>query len=181
MGLRARKTSVHEQIGDLSPIAGTSRSPDLHLPEPGLQFAALPYRLAGGGEVDVLLITSRETRRWVIPKGWPMKGKKPHQAAAIEARQEAGVDGRIHKLALGEYDYVKRLKNGAPLDCTVEVFALEVMQQRRHWREKGERVSRWFRAEDAAHAVEEPALRGLIMAFAVRMAIAWSLETGGPD
>lgn len=176
MGLRARKSSVYEQVADLSATAAALRPPPC-----GQQFAALPYRLADRGDVEVLLITSRETRRWVIPKGWPMKGKKPHQAAAIEARQEAGVTGEIEKMPLGEYAYVKRLKDGAPLDCTVQVFPLQVTGQQRHWREKHERVGRWFTAEEAADLVDEASLSALMLAFAVRMAIDWTLETGGPD
>jgi 8-oxo-dGTP pyrophosphatase MutT (NUDIX family) len=64
------------------------------------QFGALPYRIGAAG-VEVMLITSRETKRWVIPKGWPMPGKKPHQVAAIEARQEAGVTGVMAKKPIG--------------------------------------------------------------------------------
>jgi len=175
MGLSGRKSSVYEQIADLSATGAALRSA-----EPGVQYAALPYRLGDAGEAEILLITSRETRRWVIPKGWPMKGRKPHQAAAIEARQEAGVTGRIEKAALGAYDYVKRLKNGAPLDCTVEVFPLKVSNQRLHWREKGQRIAHWFGAVEAADLVDEPSLRELILDFAARMADAQD-PTGGPN
>ncbi|MGA0602579.1 NUDIX hydrolase [Caulobacter sp. KR2-114] len=176
MGLSARHPSARESFADESATAVALRSP-----EPGQQYAALPYRPTGDGDVDVLLITSRETRRWVIPKGWPMKGRKPHQVAAIEARQEAGVTGKVEKTPLGEYVYVKRLKNGAPLDCTVQVYPLRVVRQRQTWREKGQRTGHWFSAEEAAELVDEPSLRGLILAFAVREAMAWTLESGGPD
>ena len=138
----------------------------VHGMDPGLQYAALPFRVADKGEVEVLLITSRETRRWVIPKGWPMKGKKPHAAAASEALQEAGVVGRIEKRAIGAYDYIKRLTNGAPLACTVDVFPLEVARQRKRWREQAQRVTHWFSAEEAAECVDEAGLRDLILAFA---------------
>ncbi len=140
-----------------------------HGTEPGLQYAALPYRVTGRGETEVLLITSRETRRWVIPKGWPMKGKTPHAAAAKEALQEAGVLGRIEKHAIGAYDYIKRLKNGAPLACTVDVFPLQVARQRKRWREKGQRIAHWFPADEAADNVDEDGLRELILAFAGAM------------
>ena len=73
------------------------------------QDAALPGRLAEGGDIEVLLISSRETRRWVLPKGWPMKGRAPHQAAETEAEEEAGVIGKITREPVGSYGYLKRL------------------------------------------------------------------------
>ena len=67
------------------------------------QVAALPVRRKGDGDIEVLLITSRKTNRWIIPKGWPMKGKKRHEAAAQEALEEAGISGHVHKKPLGSY------------------------------------------------------------------------------
>ncbi|MEO8115793.1 MAG: NUDIX domain-containing protein, partial [Phenylobacterium sp.] len=116
--------------------------------------------------LKVLLITSRETGRWVIPKGWPMKGKRPHAAAAREAFEEAGVVGQIAKTALGDYGYDKRMKTGQTLPCRVEVFALKVTAQRRSWPEKDERTSQWFDWEEAAEAVEEDELASLIRVLA---------------
>jgi 8-oxo-dGTP pyrophosphatase MutT (NUDIX family) len=132
--------------------------------QPGLQYAALPFRYLHS--LEILLISSRETHRWVIPKGWPMKGRKPHAAAAREALEEAGVVGRIAKRPLGSYHYIKRLKNGAPLQCTVDVFPMMVSHQQRRWREQDQRTVRWFSAEEAAMAVEEPELQALIDDFA---------------
>ncbi len=132
----------------------------------GRQYAALPFRYRHS--LEILLISSRETHRWVIPKGWPMKGRKPHAAAAREALEEAGVVGRIAKRSIGSYQYVKRLKNGAPLLCTVEVFPMMVRHQRHHWREQGQRTTQWFPAEEAAVVVEEPELKTLIDDFAWR-------------
>ena len=86
------------------------------------QVAALAYRKHGKG-VDVLLITSRETKRWVIPKGWPMKGKKDWDAAATEAFEEAGIEGTIGHKSIGTYHYVKRKLSG-DLDCKVIVYPL---------------------------------------------------------
>ena len=134
--------------------------------EPRQQFAALPYRTAG--ELKVLLITSRETRRWVIPKGWPMKGKSPQATAAREAMEEAGVVGQIAKKALGAYAYDKRLKTGQSVPCLVEVYPLKVSAQKSRWPEKKERTSQWFDWEEAAQAVEEPGLAELIRALAVQ-------------
>lgn len=140
---------------------------------PGRQYAALPFRYFD--HLEILLISSRETHRWVIPKGWPMKGRKPYAAAAREALEEAGVVGRIAKHAVGSYHYVKRLKNGAPLLCTVDVFPMMVSRQRDRWREQDQRTLRWFPAEEAAVAVEEPELQTLIDDFA------WSAMRGRHD
>jgi 8-oxo-dGTP pyrophosphatase MutT (NUDIX family) len=131
--------------------------------EVGQQYAALPWRDKGG--LEILLVTSRETRRWVIPKGWPMKNKKPHAAAAREALEEAGVTGRVLKRPIGAYSYIKRLKNGAPLQCSVDVFPLKVTGHLNRWREQGERTGHWFSIEEAAEAVEEPELQALIRGF----------------
>ena len=131
--------------------------------EPGRQFAALPYRDRHG--LEILLLTSRDTRRWVIPKGWPMKGLPPHGAAACEAIEEAGVFGRVSKKAIGEFQYIKRLKNGAPLNCTVDVFPLKVAKQLTHWPEQKERTAHWFAPEEASELVQEPELSALILAF----------------
>lgn len=54
------------------------------------QYGALCFRFGEDGAVEILLITSRDSGRWIIPKGWPMKKKEPHEAAAVEAWQEAG-------------------------------------------------------------------------------------------
>jgi 8-oxo-dGTP pyrophosphatase MutT (NUDIX family) len=128
------------------------------------QVAALPYRFDEDG-LRVLLVTSRETQRWIIPKGWPMKGKKPHRAAEREALEEAGVRGRVDRRAIGRYEAWKRLSDHFVL-TTVKVFPLEVQRQRKKWREQAERRYAWFRAEDAADLVEEPGLRTLIRSFA---------------
>jgi 8-oxo-dGTP pyrophosphatase MutT (NUDIX family) len=132
---------------------------------PRLQFAALPWRVGEGGVIEILLATSRDTKRWVIPKGWPMKGRKPHIAAKIEAMQEAGLSGRIDKNASGFYDYEKRLRDDVSVSCRVEVFALRVEKQKKRWPEKNQRATRWFPYALAAGLVDEPQLQALIRAF----------------
>ena len=131
-----------------------------------MQYAALPYRLRNG--VEVLLITSRDTGRWVLPKGWPIKGKKPHVSAAREALEEAGIKGKVGKNAIGSYRYGKRLSRGM-LACTVEVYPMVVERQMSHWPEQGQRTLTWFSAEDAAGLVEEAELAVLLRAFASEM------------
>lgn len=128
------------------------------------QFAALPYRRDGG--LEVMLVSSRETRRWVLPKGWPMKGKKPHAVAAIEALEEAGLLGKIGKKPIGSYHYIKRMPNGATLACEVDVFPFRVQKQRKNWRERDQRMTSWFDAKEAAHLVDEPELCELLLGFA---------------
>jgi 8-oxo-dGTP pyrophosphatase MutT (NUDIX family) len=134
-----------------------------HATRPGLQYAALPYRF--GAQLEILLVTSRETQRWVIPKGWPMKNKQPYAAAAQEALEEAGVVGKIAKTAFGAYRYVKRLRNGAPLVCTVDVYPLRVLRQRKRWPEQQQRTAHWHTVAEAAAAVDEPELQALIERF----------------
>ena len=129
------------------------------------QVAALPYRKHGKG-VDVLLITSRETKRWVIPKGWPMKGKKDWDAAATEAFEEAGIEGTIGRKSIGTYHYVKRKLSG-DLDCKVIVYPLEVKNELKIWPEKAERKRRWFSAEAAAAVVTDDGLDAIIIATLV--------------
>ena len=131
---------------------------------PAQQIAALPFRKRRG-KVEVLLITSRETKRWVIPKGWPMAGLKDFTSAKREALEEAGVSGQISKTALGQFDYEKRLKDGKTLTCSVLVFPLHVKKQQRNWKEKSERTRSWFLAEEAAKRVQEPILKTIIQTF----------------
>ncbi len=130
------------------------------------QFAALPWRIREGLEIQ--LISSRETRRWVIPKGWPMKGKKPHAAAAREAFEEAGLVGKIAKNKTGSFHYMKRLKNGATISCLVDVFPMQASRQLRSWPERGQRVTQWFPYDVAAEKVAENELSALILAFGKR-------------
>lgn len=128
------------------------------------QVAALPIRHRRG-RVGVVLVTSRETKRWVIPKGWPMDGRTDYNAAKIEAFEEAGAEGRIGTIAIGEFEYSKRLKNGASKTCRVAVYPLSVATLARKWPEQHERERRWFSIEDAAQMVNEEQLRDIILAL----------------
>ncbi|RAK56815.1 NUDIX hydrolase [Phenylobacterium deserti] len=134
--------------------------------EPRQQYAALPWRRAPGGDLEVLLITSRETRRWVIPKGWPIKGLKSPQSAAREALEEAGVEGETGKSKLGIFHYDKKLRSGRVQKVRVAVYSLQVTHERESWKEKDQREKLWTTPEQAASLVEEPELRALIAAFA---------------
>ncbi|GAA4037245.1 hypothetical protein GCM10022281_17370 [Sphingomonas rosea] len=132
------------------------------------QIAALPYRARGANldaPVSVLLVTSRETKRWVIPKGNPMGSTAPHAAAALEAEEEAGVRGSVCPVPLGSYRYRKRRKTGASLMFDVEVYPLSVDEELADWKEAGERTRQWFSLAEAADKVEEPDLADLIRSF----------------
>jgi len=130
--------------------------------EGGIQFAALPFRRRAGVGTEVMLITSRRTKRWIIPKGWPMTRKTPHAAAAREALEEAGVIGRIGTSPIGSYSYEKRLKKGRAIVCEVLVFPLEVKRQQKSWPEKGERQIHWLSLAKAAATVHEGVLSDII-------------------
>ena len=124
------------------------------------QVAALPIRFEDG-EAQALLLTSRETKRWVIPKGWPMKGKKNWAAAAQEAKEEAGVIGRTEKRPVGSFLYFKR--RGAHFDLVrVDVYVLHYEKRLDAYREKGQREARWFPLDKAAEEIEETGLTVLL-------------------
>jgi 8-oxo-dGTP pyrophosphatase MutT (NUDIX family) len=130
----------------------------------GIQYAALPYRIVGR-RVEILLITSRQTRRWVIPKGWPMDGPKPQDAAATEAIEEAGIVGEVESKPIGSYRYLKRLKADRTTAVQVIVFPFLVREQTESWKEQGQRELRWFRYQRAATLVAEASLKRLIREF----------------
>lgn len=133
---------------------------------PRQQYGVLPYRLKDG-RPEVLLVTSRETRRWIVPKGWPMRDRAPHEAAAIEALEEAGVEGDVGAQPLGAYHYLKRTAHG-DVPCRVDVFPLAVAREHDHWLEHHQRARAWFSAAQAAEAVSEPELKELIERFGER-------------
>ena len=125
-----------------------------------IQVGALPIRFEGRTP-SVMLVTSRETKRWVIPKGWPMRGKKNWAAAEQEAKEEAGVIGKTCKRSVGEFYYFKRRITHFDL-CRVEVFVIDVQKQLSVYREKGQRETWWLSLEEAAEVVQEPGLSALL-------------------
>ncbi len=122
---------------------------------PNVQYAALPWRKAEGA-IEILLITTRNTGRWIVPKGWPLVGRTPSECAGLEALEEAGVLGEVAVETLGSFHYNKRRKSGEIVPCKVHVFAMEVVRQRRSWGSLDEALAR----------VTEPGLRRLIAKFA---------------
>lgn len=131
-----------------------------------IQYAALCFRLRKKrGEIEVLLITSRDTGRWVIPKGWPMEGRPSYAVAEREAFEEAGVKGRVQKEPIGHYIYHKVLSQGLKVRCKVQVYSLEVDELSKNFPEKGERRLEWVSCSEAAARVAEPGLKKLILDF----------------
>lgn len=127
------------------------------------QVAALCWRMKRG-KVEVLMVTSRETRRWVIPKGWPMEGLSPEEAAAREAWEEAGVLGRISSEALGRFVYDKILRDRSTRSCCVTVFPMRTEEVKARWPERKERRRKWHGAAEAAGLVAEAGLSELLEA-----------------
>jgi 8-oxo-dGTP pyrophosphatase MutT (NUDIX family) len=129
------------------------------------QIGALCWRRHGAGH-EVLLITSRDTGRWVIPKGWLVEGLTASGSAAREAWEEAGIEGAAAEQALGYFAYRKGIDATHAVPCVVEVFAMKVDRLTDRYPEKGQRRRKWFRPEKAAKKVDEPDLRQLILTFA---------------
>jgi 8-oxo-dGTP pyrophosphatase MutT (NUDIX family) len=129
------------------------------------QYGALPYRIDREKGLQVLLITSRDTGRWVIPKGNPVAGLAAAEAAAQEAYEEAGIEGEVAPDPIGGFDYGKRRRDGSTVPARVTVYALRVERQHSDWPERGQRRLGWFAPAAAAQAVQEPELKALILAF----------------
>ncbi|EDM72376.1 NUDIX hydrolase [Roseobacter sp. AzwK-3b] len=136
--------------------------PFFRLPEEE-QSAALCCRTGADG-TEVLLITSRDTGRWILPKGWLEKDMSPAQSAQKEAWEEAGVkSGVLHETGLGKFCYEKSAEDGCDLLVEVEVFRLDVTELADDFPEAQERERAWFRPSDAAEAVQEPELKKILL------------------
>jgi len=133
------------------------------------QVAALCWRM--NTALEVLLITSLKSQRWILPKGWPHDGLGLAESAAREAEEEAGMTGELAALALGHYRYIKD-KQGAALPIRVDVFALKVTGQHPVWPEKDTRKLLWLPPNQAAHRVAEAGLKTILMNFRASRAAA---------
>lgn len=132
-------------------------------PQSYRQAGVIPYALKDG-DVMILLVTSRDTGRWVIPKGNIDPGLSAMEAGVKEALEEAGVEGRITaSMPLGFFPYFKKLTSGAGRATSVEVYPLLVTKQHRNWREKDQRKTCWVSAWDAARMVDEPGLSRMMI------------------
>ena len=130
-----------------------------------LQFGALPYRRQEDGSIEVMLVTTRSSGRWIVPKGWPMEGKTPVQAAEQEAYEEAGVRGYTSGVEIGRFAHEKSqfLSN---MRTEVAVFPLSVQEELAAWPEREQRTRCWFSVEEAKRAVHSDELAGIIAKLA---------------
>ena len=128
------------------------------------QFAALCYRVVDG-ETQVLLITSRGTGRWIIPRGWPMDNKTPSEAARIEAWEEAGVKGKAYQVTLGLYSYTRNIGAEEQVPCVAMVYPVKVKSVEDDYPEAGQRKRKWLSPQKAAKRVAEPELANIIKGF----------------
>ncbi|WP_425041094.1 NUDIX hydrolase [Primorskyibacter sp. S187A] len=128
------------------------------------QFGALCYRIVKD-KPQILLITSRTTKRWILPKGWPMSDVTPAQAAATEAWEEAGVKGRAFEQCLGLYSYLKTNEDAPDLPCAVLVYPVRVKKLAEEFPERAERKRKWFSPKKASLQVAEPELKAILKAF----------------
>jgi 8-oxo-dGTP pyrophosphatase MutT (NUDIX family) len=135
--------------------------------EHGKQVAALCWRVThrNGHGLEVLLITSLNSKRWIVPKGWPEPELSTGENAAREAFEEAGVTGKISAQPIGSYHYLKEKKDGGGVPCSVEVFALAVTKQLDDWPEKNARELAWLPVDQAVVRVAEPGLRQVLKDF----------------
>ena len=129
-----------------------------------IQYAALPYRWQGA-ELQVLLVTSRETKRWILPKGKPETKRRPHKVAAREALEEAGVKGDIDRHPCGQYQSVKG-EDGQLIPATIVVFPLLVDRELTEWHESHQRQRRWVTLAQATELGIEAALVDFLKIFA---------------
>jgi 8-oxo-dGTP pyrophosphatase MutT (NUDIX family) len=129
------------------------------------QVAALPYDFGPDGDLKVMLITSRRTRRWVIPKGNPIKGLKAHRAAEQEAFEEAGLVGVTASRPIGKFHYDKLKTDQTIADVEVMVFPMQVTAQVNDWPERRQRERRWLDPVSASQMADDAGLRALILAF----------------
>ncbi len=143
------------------------------------QFGALVWRREAG-EIRILLIGGRRSRRWGIPKGWPQSGATPARAATREAWEEAGAVGKAAKTCIGVYSYLKKIDGRPPLPCVVAVFPMEAQSLSDTWPESGQRRRKWFRPEVAARKIRNPELRSIVLGFVSAAAAPQNTGTESP-
>lgn len=127
------------------------------------QSAVIPYRNKKG--LEILLITSLGTGRWVLPKGHVEDQMTPRDSAIKEAFEEAGINGKVPDKKVGDYVYHKDNEIGGTT-YKVAVYAMYVTYELDIWPEDNRRKREWMSSEKAAHSVDEIELRQLILRFA---------------
>ena len=132
-----------------------------------MQLAALCYR-EGESEPEVLLVTSRNTRRLIIPKGWPMARHSARKTAKKEAFEEAGIIGKVAKEPVGEFLSYKGMGNGFKVRTNIVVYPLKFEQQVEEFPEAGQRELIWLPLSQAANACQEEGLCNLLQSTKVK-------------
>ena len=171
-----RKPSPRKAKAKAKPEAAPGRKPKARAKAKGavrVQYGALPYRFTPFAALEILVLTTRQTQRWIVPKGWPIRGLKPEKSAAQEAYEEAGVRGRVSAKPIGTFSYRKLLdESGAEATCEVTIFPLLVKRQSPSWPESAQRIVQWVDPAKAIALIKEPELKALVVAFARRAAVA---------
>lgn len=155
--LRAARQDLWWDGASLANLVLTPRSPWLD------HVAALPWRVHADGKVRILLVTSRTNGKWMMPKGWPMAGRSPAEAAGIEAKDEAGVEGQASERVIGSYHYISCSTTALPHRLRRWFTRQRVTDELLRWDEKGQRKRSWFQPKKAADAVFEPDLRRFLL------------------
>lgn len=145
------------------------------------QYGALPWRTNRLDEIEILLVTSRQRGRWIVPKGWLVKGRANFRAAALEAFEEAGVIGEIYPHPIGDYEYLKRWADGSVQHRRVTLFSLHVRGTLINWPKRGERKRRWVIFDEAVDLITEPELVRLVRAIRSNRRILTRLDKGRPS
>ena len=128
------------------------------------RFAALPFRRSHG-QWEVLLVTSRRSGRWIVPKGRPIKGCTAARTAKIEAFEEAGVSGAISRRSIGVFEMKSRFARPRTKASRIEVFPLAVSRQHESWQEESLRSRRWMTIGQAMKTVHPEGLCDLLAVF----------------
>ena len=134
------------------------------------QVAAIPYQIDSAGQLRVLLVTSKRSRRWVLPKGKAARRLPPYAAAAREAFEEAGVLGTSERLPIGRYRQRKRQVGDQASEILVEAYGLAVSAELTSWPERRVRQRSWMTIAEAIESVDDADLRGIIRLFGDRYA-----------
>jgi 8-oxo-dGTP pyrophosphatase MutT (NUDIX family) len=136
-----------------------------------IQSGALPWRLRKRRRAEVMLVTGRRSKRWMIPKGWPMFGKSLAESAAQEAFEEAGIKGKVNPKPIGRFRHVKQHVLLGDIEVEIQVHTMAVQRELDNWPERGERSRKWFELSEAAARVDSEELRTLIVEFGKRLRI----------
>jgi len=154
-------------MGRMSLLTGKQEPIDLmsaHKSDVRTQFATLCFRMVRD-KPEILLVTSRGTKRWIVPKGWPMDGKTPSECAEIEAWEEAGVRGKVYERCLGLFSYHKLLEPKKELPCVAMLYAMKVKTVSANYPEMDQRRRKWLSPKKAAARIAEPELAEIIRNF----------------